>query len=151
MIRSERRATFELAPDAVWAVLEQVRAYPSWWPWLRTFDGTLLAPGERWACTVRPPLPYQVSFEVLLRDVEPLRSIGADISGDISGTARIELSPTIAPTGGAGTHLHLVSELAPERPLLRGLTAVTSAIPRYGHDQILDRAIEQFIARLPTA
>jgi len=128
-----------------------VRAYPSWWPWLQTFDGTLLADGERWTCTVHPPLPYRVSFELVLRDVVPLRSVAADITGDITGTARIDLSPTVAPTGGAGTRLHLVSELAPERPLLRGLSRVTSAIPRYGHDQILDRGLEQFVARLPTA
>ena len=126
-----------------------MEAYPSWWPWLQRFDGEALADGERWACTVRPPLPYRVSFDLVLRDVEPERSVAADLTGDITGTARIDLRPAVGPDGGAATHLRLVSELSPNRPLLRGLSRVTSAIPRYGHDQILDRGLAQFIQRLP--
>lgn len=142
-IRSERRVRFDDAPADLWATLERVGEYPSWWPWLRRFDGSVLEEGARWSCTVQPPLPYRVSFALVLRDLEPGRSVAADLTGDIAGTAQLHL--TAADDGG--TDLHLVSELAPMRPMLRALSRLASAIPRYGHDQILDRGLAQFVAR----
>ena len=138
-IHSERRAHYDAAPEVIWASIEQLPQYRSWWPWLRRFDAGGLADGERWTCTVRPPLPYQVSFELLLHDVVPARSVAATIDGDIAGTARIELAPA-----GGGTDLTLVAEVRAASAFLRRLDRLAGPVARYGHDHIIDKALAQF-------
>ena len=141
-IHSERRARFDQSPFEVWAALERLPAYRHWWPWLRRFEADALADGERWTCTVRPSLPYQVRFDLVLHDIELCRSVSATIDGDIVGTARIDLEAIGGPNGA--TELTLVSDLAPSRTFLRSLTRVAGPVARYGHDQIVDRALAQF-------
>jgi hypothetical protein len=122
-----------------------VDEYQARWPWLKRFDAVALADGERWSCSVQPPLPYRVSFELALHDVVELRSVAADVSGDITGTARIELVATSADS----TELRFESSLEPASTWLRRISVIAMPVARYGHDAVIDRALAEFAAHLP--
>src|SRR5687767_1157299 len=86
-VRSDRHYRFGLEPEVLWASLVRIDDYRVWWPWLRGFDATAFAEGERWTCVVQPPLPYALRFVIALEEVEAPRFVTATISGDITGHA----------------------------------------------------------------
>ncbi|HYF12607.1 MAG TPA: SRPBCC family protein [Actinomycetota bacterium] len=77
-------------PEHVFAVLQDVRSYPAWWPEVRRVeridDATVLV-------TIRSALPYTLSFE-LRRDLEDEpRRLTATMAGDLVGWSSWELVP----------------------------------------------------------
>ena len=138
-VRSDREFHVPDDREEVWAAFERVGEYPTWWPWLGHLDAERLATGERWSCVVRPPVPYLLRLEIhLISVVEPSR-IEAVVTGDIAGTATLELS-----AHDHGTSLRLDSTL---RARHGGLGLVTAAAPwlaRFGHDWVLDTGFRQF-------
>lgn len=141
-IRSDRRHEFAVPPDELWAAMARVDAYQAWWPWLRSFDGAALATGTTWAAVVQPPLPYRLRFEIHLTEVDAPRGARAEVTGDIIGTARIEIT-----SAGVGSELHLVSELAPSRPVLQTVSRLAGPIARFGHAWVMDTGLRQFRER----
>jgi hypothetical protein len=95
-----------------------------------------------WSAVVQPPLPYRLRFELHLGDVEPPRVVTADVTGDITGSARLEITPS-----DEGCELHLLSELRPTNPMLRAVAQVAAPMARFGHDWVLDTGLRQFRAR----
>ncbi len=140
--RSDRSWHFAVAPEDLWEQLTVIDDYPRWWPWLERFRaiGGFQA-GARWACTVSPPLPYDVSFSVLLEEVDPARSVTARVVGDIEGVAALDL---VAAEEGCTARLR--SELAPANPLLRRAGAAARPLVEWGHDWVLDQGRRQFVA-----
>ncbi len=89
---SDRRYRFTVPPDTLWSTLAATNHYRSWWPWLRAFDdGGGLTAGADWRCTIRPPLPYTLRFRLHLDDVDRPRFVLAHLTGDIAGTARLDV------------------------------------------------------------
>jgi uncharacterized protein YndB with AHSA1/START domain len=125
-----------------WRLISEVSQYRTWWPWLRSFEGVALAPGEEWRCEVQPPVPYLVRFRVSIDHVEPAVLVRARVGGDVVGTATLTLSDT--DTGCAAT---LDSSLAPGNRALRLVSRFAAPIARFGHDWVLDSGARQFIAR----
>jgi uncharacterized protein YndB with AHSA1/START domain len=138
-IRSDRRHAFAVPPEELWVAMSQVDRYRQWWPWLRRFDAGGLRAGEVWSAEVQPPLPYRVRFELCLDDVTSPHRVAAVITGDIEGTARLEV--TDHPTG---SELHVVSELAATSRTLRTVLRLAPPVARYGHDWVLDTGLRQF-------
>jgi hypothetical protein len=141
-IRSDRRHAFHVPPEELWAAMARVEAYRAWWPWLRHFDGTVLAAGEVWSATVQPPVPYRLQFEIRLHEVRAPHLARAAVAGDIEGSARLEIQAT-----PGGSELHVVSELAPRNPVLSAVAKVAAPVVRYGHEWVLDTGLRQFRAR----
>jgi uncharacterized protein YndB with AHSA1/START domain len=138
-IRSDQRHAFDVPPAELWAAMARVHDYRAWWPWLREFEAGSLAEGARWSAVVRPPLPYRLRFDLQLHDVVAPHHVSAEVTGDIEGTARIE----IAGVGGGAT-LHVVSELAPANGVLRSVMRLAPPVARFGHDWVLDTGLRQF-------
>ena len=88
---SNRRMVLEADRETVWDTIQRVDQFSRWWPWLSDFSGCGFGAGAVWRCTVQPPLPYKLRFTVTLEEVDGPRLVAASLSGDISGTARIEL------------------------------------------------------------
>jgi hypothetical protein len=141
-LRSDRHYSFDLAPHELWTRMSDVPTYPVWWPWLREFDGTRLAAGEVWNCSVQPPLPYRVRFAVHLDAVREHESVMATVSGEIVGSASL----TIAPAAGGST-ARLVADLGPDRHALRALSVALRPLVRFGHNWVLDTGAKQFNQR----
>jgi uncharacterized protein YndB with AHSA1/START domain len=138
-IRSDRRFDFDLERASVWAAIARVDRYRQWWPWLRAFDGAALRAGERWQCVVKPPLPYELRFDVLLIEVVDRSLVSARVVGDIAGWAQLT-----AVDHGSGSQVRLVSELAAASRTLRVIARVARPVARFGHDWVLDTGAGQF-------
>ncbi len=138
-IRSDRRHQFDAPPAQLWAAMARVERYQEWWPWLRRFDAEGLERGEVWTVAVQPPLPYRVSFELHLTEVEAPRVVAAELFGDIEGSARLEVSAT-----DSGSELHFTSELAPTNRVLRAVAGIASPVARFGHEWVLETGLRQF-------
>jgi hypothetical protein len=142
-VRSDRRHRFDVDGETLWSAITAVEDFPRWWPWLRHFDGERLAPGERWGCTVQPPLPYVLRFELEITDVVAPRLVTARISGDLTGSARLEVRDLSGPDG-ARSEVRLRSDLAPANRALRTVATVARPVVRFGHDWVLDTGLQQF-------
>lgn len=138
---TDRRYPLPLAPEDLWDTVSQVDDYQRWWPWLRHFDGARLASGLTWRCAVRPPLPYVVRFHVALDEVVAPHTVRASISGDVVGTAWLEITGQVG-----GCEARLVSSLEPHNRLLKAMARIAAPVVRQGHDWVLDSGARQFIA-----
>jgi uncharacterized protein YndB with AHSA1/START domain len=138
-IRSDRRHAFAVSPEELWDAMARVDAYRQWWPWLRHFDAAALHPGEVWSAVVQPPVPYQLRFALRLDDVRAPHHASAAVTGDIEGTARLEIDPT-----PSGSEVHLVSDLSPTNAVLRAVAQVAAPMVRFGHEWVLDTGLRQF-------
>ena len=145
-IRSDRRHRFDVDRDALWEAIASPADFARWWPWLRRFDGERLAAGERWDCTVQPPLPYTLRFALEIDDVVPGELVTARVSGDLRGSARLEVRDLSGPQGPR-SEIRLRSQLAPTNPVLRTFASVARPVVRFGHDWVLDTGVQQFRSR----
>lgn len=143
-ITSDRSFRFAAEPAAVWSAIEQVDDFRAWWPWLRRFDATGLVAGDVWRCTVQPPLPYSLSFDIAIGEVEPQRRVAATVSGEITGTAEL----TLVPLDEGGCTARLTSRLAPSSRFLQAIATVARPVVTLGHDWVLDTGARQFRQRL---
>ncbi len=145
LVRSDRRHRFPVEPDVLWAAMARVDRYPEWWPWLRRFEGRHLAVGDVWTCTVQPPLPWTLRFQIEIDEVVPATLVTAVVSGDVRGTARVELAALERADGHpASCEARLVSELAPGNSVLRSVARLARPLVRFGHDWVLDTGARQF-------
>jgi len=141
-IRSDRRYEFAQERPAVWDALGHVDRYRTWWSWLRDFDGTEMAAGERWHCVVKPPLPYMLRFVIELTDVIEAERVVAELEGDINGSAHISLADQ-----GPGCELRLVSDLSARGGVAGFMDRIVHPLAAVGHDWVLDNGIRQFRRR----
>ncbi len=136
---TDRTYRYELTPFELWQRLSDVRQFPTWWPWLRTFDAGALRPGEIWRCTVQPPLPYAVRFTLTIDEVDELALVRATARGDIEGTARIDVEQR-----GDGSELRLRAALRPCKQSMRAMSLLARPLVTFGHHWVLDTGARQF-------
>ncbi len=140
---SDRSWTFDLDADSLWGRMVDLDRYRQWWPWLRRFDADGgFDRGARWWCTVAPPLPYVVRFVIDLDRVDD-RSVSATVTGDITGSATLDVEAL----DDARSRAHLVSRLAPANPVLRSFARAAGPLVRWGHDWVIDQGRRQFDPR----
>jgi uncharacterized protein YndB with AHSA1/START domain len=143
-IASDRSYRFAASPEDLWERIAAVEDFPTWWPWLRQFDGRALVAGDEWRCTVQPPLPYALSFTITIGEVEPAQRVAAEVSGEIRGSAEL----TIAGDGEGGCTARLQSRLAPASRFLQAVAVVARPVVSLGHDWVLDTGARQFRQQL---
>jgi len=144
-MRSDRQFRFDVEPHVVWDAIGQVDLYHEWWPWLVEFDARGLESGDVWRCAVKPPLPYTLRFAIELVDVEKPNLVTGKLSGDLKGTAGLEIAA--AADGSGGSDLRLTSALGPSGFAFRLFASAARPLARYGHDWILDTGAAQFAKR----
>jgi hypothetical protein len=140
---SDRSWSFDVPVDRLWSRVTAVEEYPRWWPWLAEFrpDGGF-EQGAAWSCTVAPPLPYRIRFDVVLEEVRPGRLVRARVRGDIRGDAVLTIDDA-----AQGSRARLVSQLSPANPVLRGVGLTARPLIAWGHDWVLDSGQRQFVQR----
>lgn len=146
---AEMRRRVRLPPAAVWTHLEDIAAYRRWWPWLQLLDASGgLTAGATWRAGIRAPLPYVVAFTLDLRTVDATEHvIEADVTGDVTGSATIDMAtPDGDGSGEVATELRVRWRLAPASSFLRLLDATARPVARWGHDTVMRRSVDAFVA-----
>jgi uncharacterized protein YndB with AHSA1/START domain len=138
-VRSDRRWHFDASSTELWTALTDVARYRSWWPWLRRFEATAFAQGERWHCTVKPQFPYSVRFDIVLETVVDGELAVAHLDGDLTGWARVTITDDLD-----GCQLRLISDLEAVGGPARMIARLAPGLAAAGHDWVIDRGIGQF-------
>ena len=138
----DRTWHFDVSPDHLWEVLSRTDDFPRWWSWLDPFEADGLHQGADARFEVKGPLPYVLRFRLHLDEVVDGERVVTTVAGDLSGPARLELSPD-----GAGTAARLVWSLEVRRPGLRQAAVVARPLMVWGHDRVVDLGVRQFEAR----
>jgi uncharacterized protein YndB with AHSA1/START domain len=127
------------APDAVYAALADVAAYPQWWPqvvgarWLDDASGEIRC---------RSLLPYDLVF-VARREVEDpdARVLLAELTGDLTGRSQWTVHED-----GAGTLAVFDEEVDVRKRLVRLIGRLGRPALRFNHDAMM-RAGEKGLRR----
>lgn len=111
----------DAARDAVLALLEDVRAYGSWWPAVRVTGGSVGPSGRSADLEVRAPLGYRLRITLTEQHEaagQPGRAdpgaLRAAIGGDLEGWCSWRVAPD-----GVGTRIDFAQEVEVRQPLLR--------------------------------
>jgi hypothetical protein len=136
----DRSYWFPILPEALWSTLAETGDYRSWWPSLTDLEADRLVAGAVWHCTIRPPLPFALRLAIHLDDVLRPTLVTANISGDIAGTARLDVEPH-----GKGCDVQLTSTLAPSNRTLGTIETLARPIIRRAYNWMLDTGARQFL------
>ena len=135
----DRTWRFPVSPEVFWSTIARTDDYTSWWTWLRDFDAPALADGQRWKATVQSPLPYALRFNLDLRRVDAPTLLVVDVSGDIAGPARLEVTATEA---GCAVRVSWKVE-ARSGPLRMG-ALVARPVLQWSHERVVAMGLAQF-------
>ena len=133
--------------ERVFAELEAVEQWPSWWPGVLSVE--VLAPGDpigkrtrnRW----RSRLPYVLTFEAEVVRYEPPLRIELVARGELEGRGRWELS---AERGGTRVVYHW--QVATTRAWMNLLAPVARPFFKWNHDVVMRWGGEALARRLGT-
>lgn len=132
--------TVPAAPATVFAALERLHEYPTWWPQVRRTN-----PIDDQTCEleVRSALPYALRLTAHhARKDEDEGVLEARLTGDLVGSSWWTLRPT---PDGAATTVQFAEEVEVHRPLLRRL-AFARPVFRANH-AVMMRAGERGLRR----
>lgn len=108
---------FEISPRVAFEALEDLGAYPKWWPEVR--EARRLDEDRYWV-RCRSLLPYDLVFEMSRSRVDADAGIlEADMKGDLDGTSRWTIEAT-----GAGIRLIFDEDVVVTKGALRKLALV---------------------------
>ncbi|MEZ5239736.1 MAG: hypothetical protein R2716_12590 [Microthrixaceae bacterium] len=138
------RWRFPVARSELWQTLQRTDRYQEWWDWLREFDGAPLQPGERADAVIDPPLPYSLSVRITLVDVVPERTIEAAVTGDLDGSATLELHDGPAHSADTCCDARLVWHLSLRHRLVGPTAWMLRPVLEWGHRWVINTGMRQF-------
>jgi carbon monoxide dehydrogenase subunit G len=139
------RFSFPVPPEHVWAAIERLDRFESWWSWLGQLqvDGTGLQEGSVLRGTVSPPVPYRMRVEVELQRCIPCQLIDARVTGDLAGDAHLRIQPD-----GSSTVTDVDWSLEMLQRPMRVAARVAFPLLRFGHDRVVDGTVSAFRRQL---
>lgn len=140
--RFDRSWEFDLAPAALWDVVQRTDDFRHWWTWLRHFETTGLHSGALARCVIQAPLPYALHLDIEVERADAPHVIETYVRGDLDGPARLEIAAR-----GARSHARLVWDLELRDRVLRQLARVARPAMVWAHDRVVELGVEQFRRR----
>jgi hypothetical protein len=138
-VRLDRRYDFALSPEQLWGQLTQIDEYPRWWPWLRRIEGDGFVDDGVTRVAVAAPVPWVLRLVLAVTYFDPGKALEADVSGDLSGTASIEVTD-----GPRGSTARIQWSVAPSSPGLRLAARLTYPLLIWGQDWVVAAGLRQF-------
>jgi hypothetical protein len=132
----------DVPPDRFWATISRTDDYKSWWPWLREFDAGGFCPGARWHAVIQSPLPYVLRVDLVLDEVVECERLAASVTGDLQGTAGLDLAPA-----GAGSAIDVEWDMRPRSRAMQMAAVLARPLLRWSHEWVLARGLDQFRRR----
>jgi quercetin dioxygenase-like cupin family protein/uncharacterized protein YndB with AHSA1/START domain len=126
-------------PEAVFDAIADARSYPSWWKpvYIEVDSDGPAAVGAASRQHFKGRLPYHLHTRSVITEMDPPRTITADVDGDLRGRGTWTLTPT-----ERGTHVRFDWQVYADRKLLRVLTPVLRPALRANHNWAIARAME---------
>jgi uncharacterized protein YndB with AHSA1/START domain len=135
--------------ERVFAELEAVEQWPSWWPGVLAVEvlsqGAPDGLGKRTRNTWKSRLPYTLTFEAELVRYEPPRLIEVAASGELVGRGRWELAPE-----RAGTRVVYYWQVATARAWMNLLAPIARPFFKWNHDLVMQWGGEALAHKLGT-
>lgn len=130
-----------MSPSELWAAIEHVDRFESWWSWLHDFslDGGGLVSGSVMRGAVVPPLPYRMQLQVELVRCDRPRAIDAVVHGDLEGVASMRLRRT---RRGVRAEAAWTIEMM-QRPMRMASLVARPALV-WGHDRVVEMTVASF-------
>lgn len=132
----------EVPPDRFWATISRTGDYKTWWPWLRKFDADGFRPGAHWRAVIQSPLPYVLRVDLLLDEVVVGERLAASVTGDLQGTAELDLEPT-----ESGSAIDVEWDMRPRSRAMQMAAVLARPLLRWSHEWVLARGLDQFRRR----
>jgi uncharacterized protein YndB with AHSA1/START domain/quercetin dioxygenase-like cupin family protein len=126
-------------PEAVFSTIADARTYPAWWRpvYIDVESDGPAELGKESRQHFKGRLPYHLNTRSVITELEPPRTITAEVDGDLRGTGTWTLSPT-----ATGTHVRFDWQVHADRRLLRLLTPLLRPVFRWNHNWAIARAME---------
>jgi uncharacterized protein YndB with AHSA1/START domain/mannose-6-phosphate isomerase-like protein (cupin superfamily) len=126
-------------PDAVFAAIADSSTYPVWWRpvYLEVDSAPGIEVGAESRQHFKGRLPYHLRTRSVITELDPPRTITADVDGGLRGRGTWTLTPT-----SRGTHVRFDWQVHADRKLLQMLTPVLRPIFRWNHNWAIARAKE---------
>jgi quercetin dioxygenase-like cupin family protein/uncharacterized protein YndB with AHSA1/START domain len=126
-------------PEAVFNAISDSRTYPAWWRpvYLEVEADGPVAVGTSARHHFKGRLPYHLHTTSVCVELDPPRTVVADVGGDLRGRGKWTVTPT-----KAGSHVRFDWEVHADRKLLRILTPVLRPLFRWNHDWAIARAMD---------
>jgi uncharacterized protein YndB with AHSA1/START domain/quercetin dioxygenase-like cupin family protein len=140
--------------EAVFSALADARTYPVWWRpvYIDVESDGPAELGKESRQHFKGRLPYHLNTRSVITQLDPPRTITAEVDGDLRGTGTWTLTPI-----ANGTHVRFDWQVHADRRLLRVLTPVLRPLFRWNHNWAIARAMAglepfaQQLANQPTA
>jgi hypothetical protein len=127
---------FHAPVERTWAVVLDIRSYPSWW---KNFRRVIVTRGDGnsvgsviW-CEVRGSLPYSLRYSVEVAEAIEYRHILLRSSGDLVGTGRWEFAPVDSVTSSAVYYW----DVATTNPILNLVAPLAKAALARNHERVM--------------
>jgi quercetin dioxygenase-like cupin family protein/uncharacterized protein YndB with AHSA1/START domain len=140
--------------EAVFSAIADARTYPAWWRpvYIDVESDGPAELGKESRQHFKGRLPYHLNTRSVITELEPPRTITAEVDGDLRGTGTWTLTAI-----ATGTHVRFDWQVHADRRLLRALTPLLRPVFRWNHNWAIARAMEglepfcQQLASEPTA
>jgi len=125
-------------PEAVFDAVADAGSYPVWWRpvYLDVQSDGPVRVGALSRQHFKGRLPYHLHTSSVIAELDPPRTITADVSGDLRGRGTWTLTPT-----EHGTHVRFDWQVHADRKLLRVLTPALRPLFRWNHNWAIKAAI----------
>jgi uncharacterized protein YndB with AHSA1/START domain/quercetin dioxygenase-like cupin family protein len=126
-------------PEAVFSAIADARTYPAWWRpvYIDVESDGPAELGKESRQHFKGRLPYHLNTRSVITELEPPRTITAEVDGDLRGTGTWTLTAT-----ATGTHVRFGWQVHADRRLLRALTPLLRPVFRWNHNWAIARAME---------
>lgn len=133
--------------ESVCEAISHSMVWPQWWRNVESVEE--LAPGDargigsvrRYTCRGR--LPYRVTFDICVIDVEPLTTVAGVASGDVEGQGRWSFT-----TDGCVTTARFEWQIRPIPVWMKLLAQVASPLVRWNHEGVMQHGGAALARRL---
>jgi uncharacterized protein YndB with AHSA1/START domain len=122
----------------VFSALADARTYPVWWRpvYIDVESDGPAELGKESRQHFKGRLPYHLNTRSVITQLDPPRTITAEVDGDLRGTGTWTLTPI-----ADGTHVRFDWQVHADRKLLRTLTPVLRPLFRWNHNWAIARAM----------
>ncbi|MBV8950504.1 MAG: hypothetical protein JOZ99_06495 [Actinobacteria bacterium] len=133
--------TFPLAPQRLWALIEDPANFERWWGWLHDVHCTdpLITAASVLTGVVDPPVPFSMRVRVTIDECEPARHIAASVGGDLRGTAGLDIDGD-----GGDASVAIGWDVEMMQPQMRVASLVARPVLQWGHDRVVEAAVRGF-------